>query len=127
MNIALFLIIQAINIELPLEPFFFFNLLEDISPFHAATDTPLWTSGNVCPRFQSQGGVILRFTPDATPVDCTEVRMTAEPFWCVNKHWWRFGAQTHNHLCGEYCAVCIPFSHSGSFRLHGNLFCNMQH
>ena len=47
-----------------------------------------WTSGDVCPGFQSQGGslacfltcVILRFTSDATPADCIEVSMAAEPF-----------------------------------------------
>ena len=38
----------------------------------------LWTSGDVCPRFQSQGGslacfltcVILRFNSGMTPADC---------------------------------------------------------
>ena len=48
-----------------------------------------WTSGDVCPRFQSQGGsisvcfltwVILRFTSSATPADHIEVSMVAEPF-----------------------------------------------
>ena len=40
-----------------------------------------WTSGDLYPGFQSQGGslagfltwVILRFTSGATPTDCTEV------------------------------------------------------
>ena len=51
-----------------------------------------WTSGDVCPGFQSQGGFpclcasspvhngFLRFTSGVTPVDCTEVSMAAEPF-----------------------------------------------
>ena len=41
-----------------IRPTFFENLLEDISPFHG--DRPLiplfWTSGDVCPVFQNQGG-----------------------------------------------------------------------
>ena len=47
-----------------------------------------WTSGDVCPGFQSQGGPlacfltcgILRFTSGVTPADCIEVSMAAEPF-----------------------------------------------
>ena len=53
--------------------------------------TLFWTSGDICPGFQSQGGcllimhafltcVILRFTSGVTPADCTEVSMVAEPF-----------------------------------------------
>ena len=30
-------------------------------PFCGATDTPFWTSGEVCPGFQSQGGSLLCF------------------------------------------------------------------
>ena len=45
-----------------------------------------WTSGDVYPQLQSQGGslacflacVIRRFTSSATPADCIEVSMTAE-------------------------------------------------
>ena len=47
-----------------------------------------WTSGDVCPGFQSKGGslvcfltcVILRFTSGVTPADCIEVSMAAKPF-----------------------------------------------
>ena len=51
-----------------------------------------WTSDDVRPRFQSQGGSpplpaslpvcnrILRFTSGATPADLLMVRMAAEPF-----------------------------------------------
>ena len=47
-----------------------------------------WTSGDVSPGFQSQGGsfacfltcVILRVTSGVTPADCLEVSMAAEPF-----------------------------------------------
>ena len=47
-----------------------------------------WTSGDVCPGFQSQGGslayfptcVILRFTAGVTPAHCVEVCMAAKPF-----------------------------------------------
>ena len=70
----------------------FFKFLEDISPFCRADDTLLWTSGDVCPGFQSQGGFpclhaslavnngFLRFTSGVTPADCIEVTMAAEPF-----------------------------------------------
>ena len=45
------------------------------------------TSGDDCPGFQSQGGylvcfltcVILGFTSGATPAECIEVSMAAEP------------------------------------------------
>ena len=70
-----------------------------------------WTSGNVCPGFQHQGGslacflawVILRFTSGVIPVNCKGVSMAAKPFdphacRCVHKHWWRFGARTHEPL-----------------------------
>ena len=47
-----------------------------------------WISGDVYPRFQSQGGslacflacVILKFTSGMTPADCIEVSMAAKPF-----------------------------------------------
>ena len=51
-----------------------------------------WTSGDICPGLQSQGGFprlpasspahngFLRFTSGATPVDCIEVSTAAEPF-----------------------------------------------
>ena len=36
---------------------FFLKFLDDISPFSRDTGSPVfWTSGDVCPRFQSQGG-----------------------------------------------------------------------
>ena len=38
-----------------------------------------WTSGDVCPGFQSQAG-FLRFTSGATPADLLAVKMAAEPF-----------------------------------------------
>ena len=42
-----------------------------------------WTSGDVCPGFQSQGGslacflacVIIRFTCGATPADCIKINL----------------------------------------------------
>ena len=50
-----------------------------------------WTSGDVCPGFQSQGRFLtctlfacmlfLRFTSGATPTDCIEVSMAAKLFW----------------------------------------------
>ena len=47
-----------------------------------------WTSCDICPGFQSQGGnlacfltcMILRFTSGVTPADCIEVSMVAKPF-----------------------------------------------
>ena len=51
-----------------------------------------WTSGDICPGFQSQVGsllcafslcVILRFTSVAILADCIEVSMADEPFWSM--------------------------------------------
>ena len=58
--------------------------MEDISPFLI----PMFWACAVCPGFQGQGGslacfltcVILRFTSSATPADCIEVSIAAEPF-----------------------------------------------
>ena len=55
---------------------FSFNFLEDISPFVG----PLfWTSSDVCPGFLACA-LFFRFTCGATPADCIEVSMAAEPF-----------------------------------------------
>ena len=59
----------------------FLKIFGGLSPFCEATDTHVWTSGDVYPGFQSQGGslvcfltcVILRFTSGAIPADCIEV------------------------------------------------------
>ena len=101
-----------------------------------------WTSGNVCPRFQSQGGflacfltcVILRFTSGVTPADYIGVNMAVEPFWStylqkaygggkMHKHWWRFVAWTHDHPCRTQQAWrCKPLRHSGSGLLDWLIF-----
>ena len=81
-----------------------------------------WTSGDVCPGFQSQGGspacfltwVILRFTSGATPTDCIGISMVAEPFQstyfqtcpCRGSNPWP--SVPHAAQC------CKPFGHSGS-------------
>ena len=77
----------------------------------------LETSGDVCPRFQSEDGsfacflvcVILSFTSGVTPADCIEVSMAAKTFQFAHlqtyKHWWWFWARTHDHLCGEHSVV----------------------
>ena len=36
--------------------FFSKQIFDDISPFCGTNDTLIWTSGDVCPRFQSQVG-----------------------------------------------------------------------
>ena len=66
--------------------------LEGISPFVGATDALFWTSGDVCPEFQSQGGSpylhalspahdgLFRFTSGGTPADLFKASMTAESF-----------------------------------------------
>ena len=81
-----------------------------------------WTSGDVCPGFQSQGGFpcldaslpvhnrFLRFTSGVTPADCIEVTWQPSLFdpctcSCVCRHWWRFGAQIHNRPCHTYSTV----------------------
>ena len=63
-----------------------------ISPFCGATDTPVWTSGDICSWFQSQGGsicyelyylcamIFLRFTFFVTPADLLMVSLVAESF-----------------------------------------------
>ena len=73
-----------------------------------------WTSGDVFPGFQSQGGplawflarVILRFTSGVIPADCIEVSMAAKPFRstylqiCLQalvEAWAR--TQNHDHQC----------------------------
>ena len=75
--------------------------------------------GDICPGFQSQGGslacfltcVILRFTFGVTPADYRGQHgsrtFSSHVYTCrhVHKHWWRFGAQTHNHPCGEHSTV----------------------
>ena len=94
-----------------------------------------WTSGDVCPGFQSQGGsffacflvcVILRFTSGATPADCTEVGMAAEPFRSTYLEMCpqalvdiQAGDRTHDCLCGENSTV--PLGHSGSAESNENL------
>ena len=62
-----------------------------------------WTSSNVCPGFQRQGGSphlhdlspvwnrILRFTSGVTPADLMVASMAAEPFQSMylrTKYWW---------------------------------------
>ena len=42
--------------------YFFLKCLEDISSFRGATEPLFWTSGNVCPGFQCQGGYVLFVT-----------------------------------------------------------------
>ena len=73
-------------------------------------------------------GVILTLTFGAIAADCIESKWQPSLFdphtcRCVNKHWWRFGAWTHDCLCGEHSAV--QFGHSDSafhvFRLDRNL------
>ena len=59
-----------------------------MSPFLGPLIPVLWTSGDVYPGFQSQGGslacflacVILRFTSGATPVDFFVASMAAQIF-----------------------------------------------
>ena len=98
--------------------FFFLKFFEDISPFCGATDTPVFgllvTSSL---GFKAIGWIpcfcalsptcneFLRFTSDVTPADCVEVSKATQPFFhpctCkrVHKHWWRFGARTHDRPC----------------------------
>ena len=42
---------------------FFLKILEDMSPFCGATDTPVLDFGDVCPGFQSQGGFLACVLP----------------------------------------------------------------
>ena len=99
--------------------FFYYKFLEDISPFRGATDTPVldfwrrlpWVSkpGRI-PRLRALSPAcneFLSFTSGVTPADFLR---SAKPFWSttcrrVHKHWWRFGAQTHDRLCSKHGAV----------------------
>ena len=70
----------------------FFQFLENISPFSGSIDTPILTSGDICPRFQNGGrfphlcpwlpthNIFLRFTSGATPAELLASSMAAEPF-----------------------------------------------
>ena len=85
-----------------------------------------WTSGDICPGFQSQGEslfacflsyVILRFTSGVRPTDCIEVSMAAKPFFTTYLQTcpqglveFQVGAQTHDCLCSEHSTVY----HSGT-------------
>ena len=83
--------------------------------------TLFWTLGDICLRFQSQGGflfacflacVILRFIFGATPADCKEVSVAAKPFQSMHLQTcpqslvgvWA-GAQIFNHLCSKHSTV----------------------
>ena len=85
-----------------------------------------WTSGDICPGFQSIvcffTYVILRFTSGVTPADCIEVSMAAKLFWstylqmCLQAlvEVWAL-AWTHDHQCHmQQAQCCKPLSHSGT-------------
>ena len=62
-----------------------------------------------------------RFTSGATPADCIEVSMAAEPFWSTNLQTSIGGgsgqtrARTHDRPCRTMQSLrCIPLGHSGS-------------
>ena len=61
--------------------------MEDISPFSGATDTMLWTSGDIWDLdfkteldFAPACNSLLRFTSGATPADLLVTSMAAQPF-----------------------------------------------
>ena len=78
-----------------------------------------WTSGDVCPGFQSQSGslfvcflacVSLRFISGVTPAGYTEVSKAAEPFQSTHLQTYpqelvEVWAQTHDCLCVEHSAA----------------------
>ena len=43
------------------------KFLEDISHFRGVTNTPFWTSGDVCLGFQSQGGSLYVLSRSSDP------------------------------------------------------------
>ena len=87
----------------------FFFKLKDISHLGGggAQIPPFWTSGDVCPGFQNQGGStrlyasllacngFLRFTSGAIPADLLVVSMAAKSF---NPHLW----DSNPELCVSY-------------------------
>ena len=110
--------------------FFLKKFLEDISPFRGATDTLFWTSGDISPGFQSQGGypfcMLSRLCDPQIHLWCDTcwlyrdqngskaflIHLPADIHVC--KHWWRFGVQTHECPCRTLQARHhIPLGHSG--------------
>ena len=76
---------------------------------------PFGISGDVCPGFQSQGGslfahflawVITRFTSGATPADCIEVSMAAEP---LGSMYWQTCPQALVEVRGISNFEDVPF------------------
>ena len=94
-----------------------------------------WTSGDVSPGFQTQGGsltcVLCRLhAMNSSDSPLVWYLLTVwgsawqqsffDPHTCrhVRKHWWRFGAPTHDHLCRtQQARCCNPLAHSGSARM----------
>ena len=110
----------------------FFKIFGGYKSFFGVIDMLFWTSGDVCPGFQSQvvsiftcflACVILRFTSGATTADCIEVSMANEPFWSMYLQMgsqalmevWA-GAQRTYNLCSEHRAV----HHSATPARRGN-------
>ena len=74
-----------------------------------------WSSGEICPGFQSQGGSphlhalslvyngILRFTSGVTPTDLLVANMAVKPFWSTYLQTSIGGAQVSD--------LCAPASH----------------
>ena len=100
------------------------NYLEDISPFRGATDTPVLNFWWRLPWVSRPGWIphlcallpacneFLRFISGATPANCIEVSMAAEPFWSMY-------LQTCSQALVEVQGLpqarhCRPLGHTGS-------------
>ena len=113
---------QIINVCIKL---LFKKNLEDISPFVGSLIPLFWTSGEICPGFQSQGGPInciyiiwispacngfLRFTSGATPADLLTASIAAEPFWSKYLHTYMHYSK-HFNLLIFILSIVIEYWH----------------
>ena len=83
-----------------------------------------WTSGDICPGFQSQGGSLCMLSHLCDP----QIHLWCDTCWLyrgqhgsrafcrhVHKHWWRFGAWTHDRpYRTQQARRCKPLGHSSS-------------
>ena len=85
--------------------FLFVKFLKDISIFEGPLILMFWTSGDVCPGFQSQGGsltwVLHHMHATDSPADLLVASMAAEPYWSmyfhIYKYWWGLSPESRVH------------------------------
>ena len=81
--------------------------VEDICPFCGETDVLFWTSGDIYPGFQSQGGS-LRCTSDVIPADLLAANILSHLIHIrvhVYRHWWDSKPRI---MCTARCTMHQP-------------------